>query len=65
MIELSRLRESERYPAHSDEVTANPPPGSPRQPNCCRRICAEGNKYPSIYQGKKTGKSETVNRKFF
>ena len=41
MIELSRLRESERYPAHSDEVTAHPPPGSPRQPKSSRRICAE------------------------
>ena len=29
MIELSRLRGSERYAARSDEVTAHPPPGSP------------------------------------
>lgn len=53
MIELSRLRESERYAARSNEVTAPPPPGSPRYLKSSRRICAEGNKYPSIYQGKK------------
>ena len=49
MIELSRLRESERYAARSDEVTARPPPGSPRQPQALPPCLRGGRKHLPLY----------------
>ena len=64
MIELSRLRESERYAARSDEVTAHPPPGSPRQPQvlplCLRR---ERKHLPLYTRGRKEANSGGLGKK--